>query len=119
VNSGLALLATALSSLLFGLTFVLGAWPVAFACLVPLLLALQSSFRDRPVSDGWVCFGEVGLSGEVRPVHDGQERLRAAAGHGYRSALIPSANAPRGGIRGLEVHAVTTVSQALQAMSDA
>ncbi len=85
---------------------------------LPLLLALQSSFGDRPVPEGWVCFGEVGLSGEVRPVHDGQERLRAAVGHGYRHALIPRANAPRNRLKGLEVHGVSTVSEALQTLAE-
>ncbi|MEC7226022.1 MAG: hypothetical protein VXW00_04055, partial [Candidatus Latescibacterota bacterium] len=39
-------------------------------------------------------FGEVGLSGEVRPVASGQERIREAAKHGFKKAIVPSANAP-------------------------
>ena len=50
---------------------------------LPMLLALYSSFRDRPAGERLVCFGEVGLSGEIRPVHDGEQRLREAAGHGF------------------------------------
>ena len=45
---------------------------------LPMLLALVSSLQDRPFPDGLVCFGEVGLSGEIRPVHDGEQRLRRA-----------------------------------------
>lgn len=61
---------------------------------LPLLLAALSSFRDRPFPQDVVAFGEIGLAGEVRPVPHGEDRLREAAKHGYRKALIPAANAP-------------------------
>jgi len=81
---------------------------------LPMLLALFSSFRDRPIRAGMVCFGEVGLSGEVRPVHDGEQRLREAAGHGFSVALVPAGNAPRRPIEGLEVVPLKQVSEALE-----
>jgi DNA repair protein RadA/Sms len=81
---------------------------------LPMLLALFSSFRDRPAPDRTVCFGEVGLSGEIRPVHDGEQRLREAAGHGFKRALIPAANAPRKPIKGLEVLTFQHVSEVLE-----
>lgn len=81
---------------------------------LPLMLALQSSARDQALPARWVCFGEVGLAGEVRPVHDGTERLKAALGHGYVSAIVPAANAPRGGIKGLELHPVSSAAEAMQ-----
>jgi DNA repair protein RadA/Sms len=81
---------------------------------LPMLLALYSSFRDRPVADGTVCFGEVGLSGEIRPVHDGEPRLREAEGHGFTRALVPSANAPRKTSAGLQVTPVNHVAEALE-----
>jgi DNA repair protein RadA/Sms len=81
-----------------------------------MLLALYSSFRDRPVRDKMICFGEVGLSGEIRPVHDGEQRLREAAGHGYERALVPKANAPRKPIEGLKVSPLEHVSEALALM---
>ncbi len=80
-----------------------------------LLLAVVSSFRDRPLPQDLVVFGEVGLAGEIRPVPGGQERLREAAKHGFRHAIAPGANAPRKPIAGLKIHAVTNVSQALEA----
>jgi len=83
---------------------------------LPMLLALYSSFRDSPVPDRMVCFGEVGLSGEIRPVHDGEQRLREAAGHGFTRALVPSANAPRKPIKGIEVVPLQHVSGALAAL---
>lgn len=81
---------------------------------LPMLLALSSSFRDRPLPEGMVCFGEIGLSGEIRPVHDGEQRLREAAGHGFTRALVPAANAPRKAIENLEVIPLRRVSDALQ-----
>ena len=80
---------------------------------LPMLLALYSSFRDRAVRDRMICFGEVGLSGEIRPVYDGEQRLREAAGHGFAQALVPAANRPRKPIEGLEVIPLKSVSDAL------
>ena len=55
-------------------------------------LAIQSSLRDMPLPDKLAAFGEVGLSGELRPVYNGEERLREAAGQGFRRALVPQGN---------------------------
>jgi DNA repair protein RadA/Sms len=84
---------------------------------MPMLLALFSSFRDQPVAQKLICFGEVGLSGEIRPVPDGEQRLREAAGHGFTHALVPAANAPRKPVKGLEVIPVRTVAEALEQVS--
>lgn len=79
-----------------------------------LLLAIVSSFRDRALPRDLVVFGEVGLSGEIRPVQQGQERLQEAAKHGFRKAVVGKANRPREAIKGMEVVAVTTLAEALQ-----
>ena len=63
-----------------------------------LLLAIISSLRDRPLPTDLVVFGEVGLSGEIRPVPSGQERLNAAAKHGFKHAIVPEANVPKAGV---------------------
>ena len=78
-----------------------------------LLLAIVSSFRNRPLPETLIVFGEVGLSGEIRPVPSGQERLREAAKHGFKKAIVPTANVPRQAIEGLEVVAVKKLSDAL------
>jgi DNA repair protein RadA/Sms len=81
---------------------------------LPVLLAVLSSFRDRPLPDKLVAFGEVGLSGEIRPVPNGEERLREAATHGFVRAIVPKANAPkRAKIGDLEVIGVDRLSDAL------
>ena len=77
-------------------------------------MAALSSFRDRPLQRGLVVFGEVGLTGEIRPVPNGQERLREAAKHGFKRAIVPRANRPKQDIEGLEVIAVDNLSELLQ-----
>ena len=78
-----------------------------------LILASLSSFRDKPLPNNVFTFGEVGLAGEIRPVPNGQERLREAAKHGFKTAIIPKANLPRKGesIEGLNIIAVQRVSE--------
>jgi len=78
-----------------------------------LLLSVLSSFRDRPLPQDMVVFGEVGLSGEIRPVPSGQERLKEAAKHGFTRAIAPKANVPKDGIEGMKVIPVEHIQQAL------
>ena len=86
---------------------------------LPVLLAVLSSLRDRPLPDKTVAFGEVGLSGEIRPVPNGEERLKEAATHGFRRAIVPKANAPKKGRVGeMEVIGVERLSEALSARED-
>lgn len=81
-----------------------------------LVLALVSSFRDRALPQELVVFGEVGLSGEIRPVPSGQERLMEAAKHGFTRAIVPWANRPKQAPAGMEVIAVKKLEQALEAL---
>lgn len=78
------------------------------------LLAVLSSLRSRPLPQGLVVFGEVGLAGEIRPVPNGQDRLREAAKHGFTRALVPLANKPKQAVEGLEIIGVRRLDEALQ-----
>ena len=78
-----------------------------------VVLAMVSSFRNQPLPRKLVVFGEVGLTGEVRPVQRGQERLREAAKLGFTQALIPKANRPKTAVPDMEVIAVDRVEQAV------
>lgn len=80
------------------------------------LLAIVSSFRNRPLPHDLMVFGEVGLSGEIRPVPSGQERLREAAKHGFKKAIVPAGNTSASGINGLEIVAVKNLNEALAAI---
>jgi DNA repair protein RadA/Sms len=78
-----------------------------------VLLSIQSSLRGKPLPQGFIAFGEVGLAGEVRPAPRGQERLKEAAKLGFTVAVIPKANAPKKPIPGMTVHAVERVDEAM------
>ncbi|HSI44636.1 MAG TPA: DNA repair protein RadA [Methylophilus sp.] len=78
-----------------------------------VLLSIVSSFKNKPLRNKLIVFGEVGLAGEVRPVQRGQERLKEAAKLGFTHAIIPKANAPKGGVPGLQIDAIDRLEQAI------
>ena len=78
-----------------------------------VLMAVLSSYRNRPGPRDLIAFGEVGLSGEIRPVQNGLERLKEAAKHGFRRAVVPHKNAPKKPIDGLQVLAVERLPDVL------
>lgn len=80
------------------------------------LAAIYSSLRGVPLSQDLVIFGEVGLSGEVRPVPSGQERIYEAHKHGFKRAIVPNANRPRTETEGMEVVVVKKISDLLEVL---
>ncbi len=78
-----------------------------------LLFAVLSSLRNRPVPHDMIIFGEVGLAGEIRPVQNGQERLREAAKHGFKHAIIPHGNAPKQAIDGMTILGAQSLQEAI------
>jgi len=81
---------------------------------LPLLLAGLSSMRNRCIPKDTIVFGEVGLAGEIRPVQGGLDRIKEAAKHGFKRAVVPKANAPkRGAVEGMEVIAVERLTDAV------
>ena len=83
-----------------------------------LLLAVLSSFRDRILPRDLIVFGELGLTGELRPVANGQERLREAAKHGFKRAIVPFANRPKENLPNMAVHGVQSLSSALEGLTN-
>ncbi len=81
---------------------------------LPLLLAIISSFKNKPLPKDMVMFGEIGLSGEIRPIQNGVERLNEAAKHGFKQSLIPIANKPKMLIPDMEIQTATHVSQVIK-----
>ena len=79
-----------------------------------LALAILSNTRDKPLPDGLVVIGELGLAGEVRRVGQLDRRLQEAARHGLTRALIP-AGARAGRHAGLEIVEVRTLVEAISA----
>jgi len=81
-----------------------------------VLLAVLSSYRGRVIPRDVAAFGEVGLAGEIRPVPNGEERMREVAKHGFKKVIVPRANAPKKDIEGLQVVAVSRLSEALDVL---
>jgi len=79
-----------------------------------LCLTMLSSFRERALDPRLVVFGEIGLTGEIRPVPFGEERVSEAAKHGFTRAIVPEGNVPRHGST-IEVIGVTRLSDAIEA----
>lgn len=80
-----------------------------------MLLSILSSFRDKPLPQKLFTFGEIGLAGEIRPVPNGQERIKEAAKHGFSHAVIPRGNMPKPQDipSGMEIIPVSRVSELL------
>lgn len=81
---------------------------------LPAILAILSSMREREIPRDLIAFGEVGLAGELRPVSNGQERLREAAKQGFSRAVVPYANRPQTAIKGMKVIAAKTLVEAVE-----
>lgn len=83
-----------------------------------LLCAVVSSLRERALPKDVVIAGEIGLSGELRPVVNGEARIKTAMKHGFSRAVLPKANAPRKPIEGFTVYSAQNLSEALDLLSD-
>ena len=81
-----------------------------------IVMAARSSLLDKPVPSSLIAFGELGLAGEIRPVPYGEERLREAAKHGFKQAVVPEANVPKRPPEGMSVRGVTRLTQVLDAL---
>lgn len=82
------------------------------------LLAIVSSLKNQVLPQDLIVFGEVGLAGEIRPVPNGQERIKEAVKHGFSKAIVPKSNAPKGKINGMEIKVVSNLQQALEVLSE-
>jgi len=83
-----------------------------------ILISIVSSLKDIIVPHDSFFFGELGLNGEIRPVANGYARLNDAAKHGFKRAVIPKTNAPKQPIAGLQIFPVSSLEEALSALSE-
>lgn len=83
---------------------------------LPIIFAILSSLRNRPLPHDLITFGELGLSGEIRPVPGGQERLKEAAKHGFKTAIIPQANTVKKSVEGIKIFPVQTLKEAVDCL---
>ena len=80
-----------------------------------VMIAVLSSFKNQPADENLVVFGELGLSGEVRPVQGGLERLKEASKLGFRRAVMPHGNQAGSGKLAIKVEPVKQLTDALSA----
>ena len=80
-----------------------------------LAAAMVSSFRNLPIAQNTVCFGEIGLAGELRPVHATESRLKEAAKLGFDHAVIPQAS-EKLTIKGMRISSCKSLGDALDAL---
>ena len=79
-----------------------------------VMMAIASSLRDKVIPKDWIAFGEVGLSGEVRPVFNASERLSEAQKQGFKVAIIPKSNAPKKTDKGIKIVPIEFLNQAIR-----
>lgn len=77
--------------------------------------SVASSFLDRPIRNGTVVLGEVGLTGEIRAVGQVEARIRESLKMGFERCILPQSNVDRiGGLKGIEIVGVRSLSQAME-----
>ena len=81
-----------------------------------ICLAIISSFRNKPISDDVVAFGEVGLSGEVRSVNMAESRVQEAAKLGFKTCIVPKAleSKLKNSCKKIEIIGVSSVADAMK-----
>ena len=80
---------------------------------LPILLSVISSLKNKPLPHDLIAFGEIGLAGEVRPVQNGQERIKEAAKHGFKRAIVPRANMQKSSAKDIEIIPVQYLQEAI------
>ena len=79
-----------------------------------VVLAIVSSYKNRPVAEDTIVFGEVGLSGEVRAVTMPEQRIAEARKLGFKTCILPEVSVKSiGNIDGIEVIGINSVNQAM------
>ena len=82
---------------------------------LPAILSIASGMRDRAIDEELVCFGEVGLTGELRAVNSAQQRINEIRRIGFRKCMLPYSNAKGLTVpEGLELYPVRSVSEAIE-----
>lgn len=78
-----------------------------------ILLSVLSSYKNKPLANDLAVFGEIGLTGEIRPVQSGQARIKEVEKLGFKRLIIPKANQSNLKSNKLKLMAVNTLEQAI------
>lgn len=85
---------------------------------LPVALSMISSFLNKPLPESLACFGEVDLTGEVRPVMRSEDRIREAAAMGFTKLIIPKRNLPKDKIPGVQIKGVSSLDDAIDLIKE-
>ncbi len=81
---------------------------------LPLAMAIISSYYDKPIPDDVVCFGEVGLTGEIRAIHQIENRINESIHQGYKRCIIPNQDTSKiKTTEGTMIYKVKTIKDAI------
>ena len=78
-----------------------------------VILAIISSYKNKYLPEKMAVCGEIGLSGEIRTIQKGQDRIKEAAKLGFERIIVPKANMPKEKISGVEVIAVQNLAEVM------
>lgn len=78
-----------------------------------IVMALVSSFKNKPIDDSVIVFGEVGLSGEVRAVSMAEQRILEAKKLGFKTCILPKSSLQGIKVEGMELIGVSSVQDAI------
>ena len=82
-----------------------------------IVLAIASSYKNKPIAEDTVVFGEVGLSGEVRAVTMPEQRIAEAKKLGFKRCIIPEVSVNTvGKVEGIEIIGVKSVNEAIRVL---
>ena len=82
---------------------------------LPVILAVASSYRDRPIADELVAMGEVGLTGEIRSVSHMNQRLSEIARLGFKTCILPKSGSEKLDVpAGLTIYRVRNIREAIE-----
>jgi len=79
-------------------------------------LSIASSLKDKPMPSGTVAFGEVGLSGEIRPVQNGQKRLKEALKRGFKRIIVDKSSLSEDFADNNSIIPVENIKEAIEAI---
>ena len=78
-----------------------------------IVLAILSSYKNKVFNDSFICFGEVGLNGEIRSVTQGEARVREAKKLGFKGCILPKGSISKKNFNeGVRLYEIENVSQA-------
>ena len=80
--------------------------------------AIYSSFKIKPLPHDAIFFGEIGLSGEIRPVVKGQERISEAQSHGFKKIFLPHGNVSKTKYNDIEIVGLKRVEELIDFLNN-